>query len=293
MQETFAHPEYLVETAWLSEHLDDPALRIFDCTAHLLPDPEKRYRVEAARAEYNAGHIPGAGFLDFVDELSDPAASLPLMLPGAARFCAAAAAHGIGDGVRVVLYSTENIWWATRVWWMLRAFGFDNAAVLNGGLQKWQAEKRPVSTAPAKYPRGNFRAKPRPQLFLGKEAVLAALGDKATRIVSARSPEQHRGEEKVPYGRPGRIPGSVNVPANALLDAETNTYLDAKRLHGLFEASGALAAEKVITYCGLGIAATNDAFVLALLGFDPERIGVYDASMSEWSRDESLPMETG
>ncbi|MGB1547305.1 MAG: sulfurtransferase [Alphaproteobacteria bacterium] len=293
MKDAFTHPEYLVETAWLAEHLEDPDLRIFDCTAHLLPDPEKRYRAKAARAEYAAAHIPGADFLDFVNELSDPDSAHLLMLPNAARFSEVASAHGIGEGVRVVLYSTENIWWATRVWWMLRAFGFDNAAVLNGGFQKWQAEGRPVSTAPANYPRGVFHAKPRPHLFVGKEAVLAALEKKTTRIVSTRSPEQHRGEEKVPYGRPGRIPGSVNVPANALLNPETNTYLDPARLRDLFEASGALAAEKAITYCGLGIAATNGAFVLTLLGFDPERIGVYDASMSEWSRDESLPMEKG
>ncbi len=293
MKETFAHPEYLVETEWLSSHLDDADLRIFDCTAHLLPDPNTRYRVEVGRVEYDAGHIPGADFLDFANELSDPKAALPLMLPPAPQFARIASAHGIKDGVRVVLYSTENIWWATRVWWMLRAFGFDAAAVLNGGFQKWRKEGRPVSKAAANYPRGDFHANPRPGLFVGKKDVLAALDAPATRIVSARSPEQHHGKEKVPYGRPGRIPGSVNVPANALCDSDTNAYLSPEHLRGLFEAAGALKAEKVITYCGLGIAATNDAFVLTLLGFNPERIAVYDASMSEWSRDASLPLETG
>ncbi len=293
MEETFACPEYLVETEWLATHLEDADLRIFDCTAHLLPDPKSRYRVEVGRLEYDTGHIPGADFLDFASELSDPAGAFPLMLPAAAQFENVASAHGIGDGVRVVLYSTENIWWATRLWWMLRAFGFDAAAVLNGGFQKWQAEGRPVSKAAANYPRGSFHANPRPGLFVGKGDVLAALDAQATKIISARSPEQHRGKEKVPYGRPGRIPGSVNVPANALCDLRTNAYLSPQRLRGLFEAAGALKADKVITYCGLGIAATNDAFVLTLLGVTPERISVYDASMSEWSRDESLPLEIG
>ena len=85
----------------------------------------------------------------------------------------------------------------------------------------------------------------------------------------------------------------MNVPANGLCDLRTNAYLSPQRLRGLFEAAGALKADKVITYCGLGIAATNDAFVLTLLGVTPERISVYDASMSEWSRDESLPLEIG
>lgn len=291
MEETFSHPEYLVETEWLAAHLHDVNLRIFDCTAHLLPDPNIRYRVEVGRVEYDAGHIPGADFLDFSNELSDPAGDFPLMLPPATQFTEVASTHGIYDGARVVLYSTENIWWATRVWWMLRAFGFDDAAVLNGGFQKWRREGRLVSKASPNYPRSAFHSNPRSGLFVGKRDILSALDARTTRIVSARSPEQHHGKEKVPYGRPGRIPGSVNVPANVLCDLDTNTYLSPQRLRKLFETTGVFNADKVITYCGLGIAATNTAFVLTLLGVTPERISVYDASMSEWSRDESLPIE--
>jgi thiosulfate/3-mercaptopyruvate sulfurtransferase len=181
--------------------------------------------------------------------------------------------------------------WAARVWWMLRAAGFDHAAVLNGGWKKWTLEGRPTSTAPCAYPPGRFVARPRPELFVGKEAVLTGLGERATCVVNALSEEQHRGTGGVAYGRPGRIAGSGNVPARALVDPATHAYLAPEVLRQRFADSGALGAGRVITYCGGGIAASSDAFVLTLLGHD--RVAVYDASLSEWARDPSLPMETG
>jgi len=289
----YRYPEAIVETGWLAANLDNPNLRIFDCTTHLLysgPDSDVPYTVKSGREDYEAGHIPGADFLDLQGELSVTDSPYRFTVPSAAQFAAALSRHGVGDGVRVILYSTANAQWATRIWWMLRAFGFDNAAVLNGGWQKWQTESRPVSTSPAAYPEANFTARPRSELFIGKDGVLSAIGDSGICTINALGADLHKGTDPR-YGRPGRVPGSVNIPAASLLDPETNTLLDAETVAERFEGVGANKEQRIITYCGGGIAATLDAFLLHQLGY--ENITVYDDSMSQWAKDESLPIETG
>lgn len=285
-----AHPEYLVETDWLAAHLGDPALRVLECTAILHPLPEGGYRAESGLATWQSGHIPGSGFADLTGNLSDQKSPLRFMMPPAEQLAAAMAALGVGEGTRVVLYDRAVNMWAARVWWMLRAVGFDDAAVLNGGWRTWTLENRPVSTAPCAYPRGRFVARPRPELFADKSAVLAGRSDSATCVLNALTDEQHRGTGGVHYGRPGRIAGSANVAARALVDPKTHAYLPIDELRRQFASSGVLASGRVITYCGGGIAASSDAFVLALLGH--EHVAVYDASLSEWAADPSLPMET-
>jgi thiosulfate/3-mercaptopyruvate sulfurtransferase len=199
--------------------------------------------------------------------------------------------YGVGEGTRVILYDRFKNIWAARLWWMLRAVGFDDAGVLNGGWKKWTAEGRPVSTDADTRPAARFVARPRPALFVGKPEVLGAIGDGATCVVNALSEEQHRGTGGVTYGRPGRIAGSVNVSAQHLVDEHTHAYLGTHQLRQRFETVGALDAKRVITYCGSGIAASSDAFVLTFLGH--RNVAVYDASLSEWAADPSLPMETG
>ena len=284
------HPEYLVQTDWLAEHLDDPSLRVLECTTILHPMPDGGYRAESGRATWAAGHIPRSGFADLTGELSDSTSSLRFMMPPAEQLAAAMGKLGVGDGTRVVLYDRAVNMWAARVWWMLRAVGFDNAAILNGGWRKWTLEGRPVSTEPCRYPPAKLVARPRPQLFADKSAVLAGVGDTATCILNALTEEQHRGTGGVHYGRPGRIAGSANVAARSLVDS-THAYLPLDELRKRFADAGVLASGRVITYCGGGIAASSDAFVLAMLGHD--NVAVYDASLSEWARDSSLPMETG
>ena len=288
---SWANPHYLVETDWLAANLEDPALRVLECTTILHPLPDGGYRAESGRATWAAGHIPRSGFADLTDDLCDRSATTLYMMPSVEQMTAAMARLGVGEGTRVVLYDRAVNMWAARVWWMLRAVGFDRAAVLNGGWKKWTLEGRPTSTAPCAYSAARFVARPRPDLFVGKEAVLAGLGDRATCVINALSEEQHRGTAGVAYGRPGRIAGSGNVPARALVDPATHAYLAPEVLQRRFADAGALGAGRVITYCGGGIAASSDAFVLALLGH--EQVSVYDASLSEWARDPSLPMETG
>ncbi len=280
----------LVETDWLAEHLDDPNLRIFDCTVWLKPDPPKIYRVESARADYNAGHIPNSAFLELT-EVSDTNSKFNFMMPAPERFAASMAGRGVSDDSHVILYSRQTIQWATRVWWMLRSIGFDNASVLNGGFDKWQVEGREISTEPLEYSSDALTPRPRAGLFCDKDETRSAIDDGAACVVNALRPSLHDGSEGVNYGRPGRIAGSINVPAGALLDPETKAYRPWPELEGLFKDSGILDQEKVVLYCGGGIAATSDAFVLTMLGKD--NVTVYDASMSEWANDPEMPMETG
>jgi thiosulfate/3-mercaptopyruvate sulfurtransferase len=281
--EGFAHPEFLVETEALERQLGNPDLRILDCTTHLVPDPKVTYQVVPGRADFEQGHIPGAQFVDLQGDLSDKNHRFRFMLPSAEAFA--------GEGTRVVLYSTANPWWATRVWWMLRVFGFDNAAVLNGGWQKWSREGRPVETGPAKSrPSGRFVVREQRPLMVGKEEVLEAIGDTKACTINALTPEQHAGAGGNSYGRPGRIKGSVNLPAAHLLDPKTNEFLPAGELRKRFAAIGAFD-RNVITYCGGGIAASADALALVMLG--QSNVKLYDASLSEWATDASLPMETG
>lgn len=280
----------LVETDWLAERLDDPNLRIFDCTVWLRPDPPRIYRVESARGDYNAGHIPNSAFLELT-EVSDTNSSFNFMMPTAERFAAAMAGRGVSDDSHVILYARESIQWATRVWWMLRAIGFDNASVLNGGYDKWQAEGREISTEPFEYSSNALTPRPRQGLFCDKDETRGAIDEGRTCVINALRPSLHDGSEPVNYGRPGRIANSINIPAVALLDPKTKAYKPWVELESMFKDAGVLDKDRVVLYCGGGIAATSDAFVLTMLGKD--NVTVYDASMSEWANDPEMPMETG
>ena len=290
--EGFAHPEFLVETDWLAAHLAAPGLVVLDCTVHLIPDPKITYTVKSGREDYEKGHIVGAQFLDLQADLSDNN-QLPLrfMLPKAADFAAAMGRFGIANDTRVVTYSTANPQWATRVWWVMRNFGFDNAAVLNGGFQKWAREGRQVVTGPSEpRPPASFTVREQRPLMVGKDQVMAAIGDGATCTINALQANQHAGNGGNTYGRPGRIKGSVNVPTVGLVDSDNGTFLPAAQLRAKFDAVGAFD-RRVITYCGGGIAASATAHALVMLGHPDVKL--YDASMSEWAIDPSLPMEVG
>ncbi len=287
----FVHPEFLVETDWLAQHLDDPQVLVFDCTTHLIPDPKITYQVVPGREDFENGHIPSAQFVDVLNAVSDTSHQFRFMLQKPEDFAAAVRKLGVNNTSRVVTYSTANAWWATRVWWLFRVFGFDNAAVLNGGWQKWTREGRLVETGPGTpRPPGDFTVREVRDLMVGKDAVKAAIGDASVCTINALLPQQHTGSGGNAYGRPGRIAGSVNLPAAHLLDPETNTFLPADELRKRFAAVGAMDKE-VITYCGGGIAASADALALVMLGH--EKVKLYDASLSEWAKDPTLPMETG
>lgn len=290
--EEFARPQYLVETGWVAAHLADPTLRVFDCTIILTPTPDDPFRIESGRGAWERGHVPGSDYVDLQEELSDRSSPPPLRftMPRAEQFAEVMGRHGVSDDARVVVYSAGHPMWAARVWWMLRAFGVDDAAVMDGGWEKWVAERRPVSVEPCRYPPARFHPRPRPGLIVGKADVRAALSDTGVRLVNALTPKQHAGRG-VHYGRPGRIPGSVCVPALMLVEWGPGTFQRPAELRAAFDAAGVRPGQRVITYCGGGIAAACDALALTLLGYDD--VAVYDGSLAEWSNDPSLPMETG
>jgi thiosulfate/3-mercaptopyruvate sulfurtransferase len=287
-------PQALISTERLASSLSEPDLRIYDCTTYLEPTPagsDDPYVAVSGRRTFEEAHIPGADFLDLQGEFSDTTTRLRFMMPPMAQLEAAFGRHGLGPGSRVVLYSIGSMMWATRFWWMLRALGCDRVAVLDGGFDKWKAENRPVESGPAKgYPAASFKASPRPGLLVGKEAVLGALKDRGTVIVNALGPQFHKGLEPSRYGRPGRVPGSVNVPAASLLDPTTKAFATLADAEAKFKARGVTKDRQVICYCGGGISATIDLFLLHQLGFD--RLALYDGSMGEWAKDKALPIET-
>ena len=279
----------LIETAQLAGMLDNAGLRILDCSVSMTIADDGSYTFAGAHADWTQAHVPGSAFVDVLAELADDSSSLPMMLPDEAAFAAVMSRHGVGDDSHVVLYDRSNHAWAARVWWMLRCFGFDNAAVLNGGWRKWQREGRPVSNRAASHPQAAFTARRRPELMVDKTDVLEAIGQSETCLINGLSPDEHRGTAKTRFPRSGRIAGSVNVPCESLLDPETHAYLDPDAIRARFEAAGALREKRIITYCGGGIAACSDALALTLLG--AENVAVYDGSLAEWTADDSLPME--
>jgi len=288
-------PNALITTTQLADVLGRPNLRIYDCTTHLdpaAPGSDDPYTVVSGARTFEAAHIPGADFLDLQGEFSDTTTRLRFMMPPAAQLEAAFGRHGLGPGTRVILYSLGSVMWATRFWWMLRSLGFDDAAVLDGGFDAWKAGGHAMESGPARgYPPATFRARPQRGFFVDKHAVLAATKDPGTVVVNALAPQSHKGQAPSPYGRPGRVPGSVNVPWAGLVDPATKVFKPLTDARDAFRAQGVTDDKPVIAYCGGGISATVDLFVLHQLGYD--RLTLYDGSLGEWARDPTLPIETG
>ena len=284
----------LITAAELATILDQPHLRLFDCTTYLETAPPKSdvpYTAVPGRHTFEAGHIPGADFLDLQGEFSDQTTKLHFMVPSV-QLAAAFGRHGVSADSQVVLYSIGTPMWATRFWWMLKSLGFDTAAVLDGSLDNWKAEGHAIETGPAKgYRPATFTAKPRDGYFVGKHDVLAASADRNTVVVNALGPQFHKGLEPSRYGRPGRVPGSCNVSAATLLDSQTKTFVSLADAEAKFATQGIRKDKRVVAYCGGGISATIDLFLLHRLGYD--NLTLYDGSMGEWAQDEALPIETG
>lgn len=278
--------ESLVSSEWLADHLRDADVRILECSVALRP-AEGGFSADSMSDEWAEGHIPNSAYADLAGSLSDPDSELRFTMPTAERFARAMEDLGVGDDTRVILYDRRMTMWATRVFWMLKAFGFDNCAVLDGGLKTWKLEGRELSTEPAPTrPSTTFTAEPRPQLIATLEQMEAAVADQGHCIINSLSPENHSGEDDS-YGRAGHLPGASNVFAVALIDTETHQYRPIDELHQLFDHIP--AGEPIITYCGGGIAATSDAFVLTeLLG--RTNVSVYDGSLSEWVQSDDRPL---
>lgn len=278
-------PKTLVSTDWLANHLKNPDLRVLDASWHL-PDAERD-----AKAEYDAGHIPGARFFD-ITEISDARSALPHMAPPVEKFMSRLRAMGVGDGHQVVVYDSAGLFSAARVWWLFRLMGQHNVAVLDGGLPKWIAEDRPLEDLPPVIRDRHMTVRREAHRVKDVTQVAAAskLGDQE--IIDARAPDRFNGSmpEPRPGLRAGHIPGAKNVPYSTLLNPD-GTMKPVPELRAIFEAAGVDLSKPAITTCGSGVTA-------AVLSLALERIGkrdhaLYDGSWTEWGAATTLPISNG
>ena len=273
----------LVTTDWLSQHLDDPDLVVLDCTVHTEFDEGGGFQNMSGRADYDGGHIPYAGFADLTGDLCDTNSPIEFAVPTPEQFCLAMGKLGVGDDSHVVLYDGYLSGWAARVWWMLRWVGFDRAALLDGGIKAWTADGHPLSTEPATRLAKQLIPAPRPELIADRDEVLAAIDDGSVCLIDTLPESCYRGEMTL-YSRPGHIPGALNISAIELLNEE-GRYRPHDELAAMHEGD---RNARTITYCGGGIAASSNAFIMTRLGFTD--VAVYTASLQEWAADPSNPM---
>ncbi|WP_309622717.1 3-mercaptopyruvate sulfurtransferase [Novosphingobium sp.] len=271
----------LVSTEWLANEMGASDLRIVDCTKHLPGtgrDP---------LAEYEAGHVPGAVFMDLAD-LTDTSHATENMLPPAEKFASRMQSLGLGDGSRIVLYDDSAVKTSARAWFMLKMFGAHDVAILDGGIAKWKAEGRPLAQGKETLRHRHFTAWQDDGNVRTKAQVLANLHGKDEQVVDARGAARWSGAEEDP--RPGiasgHIPGSLNVPFTALFNAD-GTFKDKAGITAAFETAGVDLAKPVITSCGSGVTACVLLFGLALIG--KEDAALYDGSWTEWGADPDTP----
>jgi thiosulfate/3-mercaptopyruvate sulfurtransferase len=288
--------EMLVDTAWLAGHLKDPGVVVVDM----------RWREDgSARALYDAGHIPGAVFLDWSTDLIDRDHPVAFMLAPPDTFAAAMEEAGIGDDAHAVAYADEFGSGPFRLWWGSRRYGHDNVSVLNGGFEKWAAEGRPTSRERPRSAPTRWTPRPVHGLVATAEEVLVAKTADHVVVIDSRPPEQYLGEAvwfetgQVPAGpdgiahtprgdlRAGHVPWAASIPARELYRNDL-TMKDPEEMRAMFEEVGLQQGSRAITYCGVGISASAMLFAVVRAGVEDVRL--YDASWEEWGRDPDKPV---
>jgi len=276
--------ELLVTTDWLANELGASDLRIVDATK-FMPDAGRD-----PAAEYEAGHIPGAVFMDLSD-LTDTGNPVENMLPPPEKFASRMQSLGLGDGSRIVLYDDSPLKSAARAWWMLTIFGAHEVAILDGGIAKWKAESRPLETGKEALRHRHFTVWKDDKDVRTKADMLANLHSKAEQVVDARPAGRFTGAEADP--RPGMvsgsIPGSVNIPHSEFFNGD-GTWKSADEMKALFDGAGVDLANPVVTTCGSGMTAAVLSFAAAVAG--GEKVALYDGSWSEWGADADTPKAT-
>jgi len=269
-------PGPLASTEWLAAHLEDPSMRIVDGRR------PPAFLDGEGREGYQAGHIPGAVYLDIRDELSDPDSSVPVMIIPPDGFEELMGRLGIDESTTVVVYDQKGGRWAARVWWALRYHGHDAVKILDGGLTKWSVEDRPLESGVVSPTPTTFSARVRPELLSTTTDVEAALDDPDVCLIDALPRWRHL---------EGHIPSAHNLPATANLDTVSQTMRPVDELEELWQQAGLEPHQSAITYCVGGYYGAFDLFVLHLLGH--EHVSLYDGSMLDWTSDPDRPVEVG
>lgn len=277
----------IVSTDWLAEHLHDPNLRVVDIRGHVISASEPPPHYFNHRADYDSAHIPGAVFVDWVHEITDPADPRHAQIAQPERYATVMRRIGVSADTFVVAYDDANGMFAARLWWSLKYYGHDKVAVLDGGWQKWLAEGRPTTAVVPTITPSDFTARPNPALFRSADAVEAALGSD-TVLMDVRTPDEYAGKA-ARAARKGHIPGAVNLP-RADLVAEDGTLLPPEQLRERLGAVGIDAnTPGVIVYCNGGVSASYGLLALRAAGMT--NVAVYDGSWKDWGNNPDRPIE--
>jgi thiosulfate/3-mercaptopyruvate sulfurtransferase len=284
---SYANPEALIDADWLAQRLTDPLVAIIDASFHL-PAANRD-----GKAEFQDAHIPGAVYFD-INEIADGDTDLPHMLSSPELFADKVGALGIGNDSHVICYDANGgAMAAMRAWWMLRIFGHQKVSLLNGGLLKWRAEGRPVTSDRTNVARQAYKASFDPTMVRSRQQILGNIDNRRDMVVDVRSAGRYNATEPEPREgmRGGHIPGSVNLPFADLLDGDNHNVLRAADdLGRIIKAAGISRDQPIVASCGSGVTAAVLAFSLYLLGDD--QAAVYDGSWTEWGGRDDTPIET-
>lgn len=283
--------DLLVKPAWLAARLNDPQVRIFDCSLNRIPQTVGPSLWESCRDTWRAEHIPGASYIHMVEDLIDPDAPVPFTLPKPDTVAALLSSRGVLQGATIVLYGSGYIPAIHRVWWTLRASGIADVKILGCSLKQWIAEGYPVRKGEEKFDPTHYVCTRVSIVAYQQEVEQASASGSKSCLINALSRELFEGAGNQVFGRRGRIPNSINIPAESLIDSDSGRLKSSEELKRLIPIDSLASCHRIISYCGGGLAASTVFFALSVLGFD--NISLYDGSLFDWSSNPALPMVIG